>query len=92
MTTNKQPWDGDVEVRVGRAGHACLYIQGTNHDVAIGMKPEDAEWVARALNTHIEVLEALTRCAAVTEAYYGRQYPAVQQALAALAKAKGRTT
>jgi len=33
---------GPLEVRIGKAGHACLYLQGTMFDVAIGMKPANA--------------------------------------------------
>ena len=95
MTTNRTtgPW----EARTGKAAHACIYVQGTDHDVAIGMRPDDAAHIVRCVNVHDELVAALKEC--ITEdpgaACYntGRKTRRLQAisdiARAALARAKG---
>lgn len=57
MTTNHTPtpW----EARTGKAAHACIYVQGTDHDVAIGMRPDDAAHICRCVNAHDKLVAAL---------------------------------
>ena len=52
---------GPLEVRIGKAGHACLYLQGTMFDVAIGMKPANAALLAHSMNIRDDLIEALER-------------------------------
>jgi hypothetical protein len=62
----------NLEVRTGRADHAVIYVQGTNHAVAMGLKVADAEQIVRMLREHAEMLETLKHAAAV----YGELRPA----------------
>jgi hypothetical protein len=50
---------GPLEVRMGLADHACLYIQGTHYIVALGLRPKDAALLAHRWNTHDDLIEAL---------------------------------
>ncbi len=38
------PW----EARFGRSGYAAIYVAGTDHDVAVGVKPANAGLIAAA--------------------------------------------
>ena len=47
---------GLLEARMGMACHACLYIQGTDFNVAIGMRPHDAAILAHCRNNFLDAL------------------------------------
>jgi hypothetical protein len=61
---------GPLEVREGTSGHACLYFQGTNFNVALGMRHDNARLMAHHANHFDAVLTAL-RGARSAFQYYG---------------------
>ncbi len=44
----------------GGASWAGVYIAGTTHNVAVGVKPEDAAFIVRACNAHDALVSALS--------------------------------
>ena len=67
-STRSNPFGGPLEVREGRSAHAAIYLQGTKHNVAVGLKKEDADTLAHRANTWEELLHA---CQAAMS-YFGR--------------------
>ena len=59
-TKTVEPTPGPWETRRGNADHAAVYVAGTNHNVAIGMREADAAYIVHAVN----VYPALLACAA----------------------------
>lgn len=57
----KQATNGPFEMRMGMSGHACVYVQGTTFDVAIGMRPDNAALFVHSMNIRDELIEALER-------------------------------
>lgn len=49
------PW----EPRRGKADHVVIYVAGTNHDIAWGLKDADAAYLVRAANAFPAMREAL---------------------------------
>lgn len=50
---------GPLEVRAGKSTHVSIYIEGTPHNVAVGVKRKDADAIVKACNNHDLLVGAL---------------------------------
>ena len=93
--TRSNPFGGPLEVREGRSAHAAIDLQGTEHNIAVGVKKEHADYLTHAANTWEELVGACQ----VTMSYFGRsrqwhapEYDVLKRALEHALKQTGGPT
>jgi len=85
MTARQKTIINNKLSNAGIWAHTCLYVQGTQFNVAVGMKKHDATLLAHEHNTYMEALEFIRnwRRAFVVGDVYG---PSKEDADAMIAK------